>query len=190
MTDTALPKVVIETELGPVTVEIEDKRAPIAAANFLAYVDGGHLDGQTVFRIVTLDNEEPRRAHSIEALHWGWLPSEAQPQQPFPNIAHEPTSVTGLTHRRGTLSMARYEPGNSGPSFFFCMRDDPEFDEGGKRQPDGAGFSAFGEVVSGYETMERLSRLAEGAGTAGEAQADCIDRHQVAHAQRPRVVVR
>jgi peptidyl-prolyl cis-trans isomerase A (cyclophilin A) len=161
MSDTR-PLVELKTEEGDIVMRVFTDRAPVSSANFLAYVDGGHLDGQTVFRIVTLDNEEPRRAHSIEALHWGWLPSEAQPQQPFPNIAHEPTSVTGLTHRRGTLSMARYEPGNSGPSFFFCMRDDPEFDEGGKRQPDGAGFSAFGEVVSGYETMERLFARAEG----------------------------
>lgn len=160
MTDTN-PLVEIETEEGSITMRVFLDRAPISSNNFLAYVDGGHLDGQSVFRIVTLDNENPRRAHSIEALHWGWLPSEEKPDQPFPNIPHEPTTVTGLTHKRGTLSMARYEPGNSGPSFFFCMRDDPEFDFGGKRQPDGAGFSAFGQVEAGFDTMDRLFARAE-----------------------------
>ena len=155
------PLVRIETEEGAILARVFLSRAPVSAANFLAYVDGGHLDGQSVFRIVTLDNEEPVRAHPIEALHWGWLPMEEAPDQPFPNIAHEPTSVSGLTHRRGTLSMARYEPGHSGSSFFFCMRDDPELDEGGARQPDGAGFSAFGEVVEGFETMDRLFARAE-----------------------------
>ena len=35
----ALPRVVIQTELGEIEVEIDTVRAPITAANFLRYVD-------------------------------------------------------------------------------------------------------------------------------------------------------
>ena len=161
MTDTN-PLVLIRTEEGDMTIRVFLDKAPISGSNFLRYVDGGFLDGQSVFRIVTLDNENPKRQHSIEALHWGWLPKDDKDPQPFPDIPHEPTTVTGLTHKYGSVSMARYAPGVSGPSFSIMMRDDPEMDFGGKRQPDGQGFCAFGQVESGFDTMAKLFARAEG----------------------------
>ena len=70
-----------------------------------------------------------------------------------PSITHETTGMTGLRHRRGTVSLARFAPGAVYHSLFVCMRDEPGLDEGGSRQPDGQGFAAFGSVVEGFEHL-------------------------------------
>lgn len=64
-------------------------------------------------------------------------------------IPLERTSVTRLTHKDGTLSMARSGPDTGRAEFFICIGDQPELDFGGKRNADGQGFAAFGRVVRG-----------------------------------------
>lgn len=150
---------VIETALGEVGVRVYPERAPIASANFLAYVDGGHLMGGSIYRIVTLANDNPATPHKIEVIQWGWT---LDTETPLPRIAHEPTSQTGLTHQPGTLSMARRELGTAGPGFVFCVGGDlPSLDEGGGRNPDGHGFTAFGEIISGWDVIGRIMERAE-----------------------------
>jgi peptidyl-prolyl cis-trans isomerase A (cyclophilin A) len=72
-------------------------------------------------------------------------------------VALEPTSVTGLRHVDGTLSMARSSEKDSGnEQFFICIGDQPELDAGGKRHPDGFGFAAFGRVVEGMDVVRKI----------------------------------
>ncbi|ARO14919.1 peptidyl-prolyl cis-trans isomerase A (cyclophilin A) [Ketogulonicigenium robustum] len=151
----------MRTEEGDITLRIYLDKAPISGENFMRYVDSGALNNQTLFRIVTPDNEEQARDHYIQALHWGWRAKDANDPRPFPQIPLERTRDTGLRHVRGTLAMGRYEPGNSGSEFFIMMNEDPEMDFGGKRQPDGQGFAAFGQVESGWDVMDRLYARAE-----------------------------
>lgn len=143
----------IETELGSFTLALEADRAPISTANFLAFVEGGLVGKMTAYRIVTMANQKPETVHKIEVVQFGWPREEEGVDGPFPPIAHEPTSVTGLRHQNMTISMARFAPGSAGPAFFICIGDQPELDEGGRRNPDLAGFAAFGQVVSGEETV-------------------------------------
>jgi peptidyl-prolyl cis-trans isomerase A (cyclophilin A) len=74
----------------------------------------------------------------------------------FPPIAIERTDVTGLRHRDGTLSMARGGPNSATSSFFICIGDQPELDFGGKRNPDGQGFAAFGAVTGGMDVVRAI----------------------------------
>lgn len=150
----SLTRVEVRTDMGSFTLGIDVANAPISAANFLAYVDGGHLN--SIYRIVTLQNQPPETVHRIEVIQWGWRAGDASQAQPFPPIPHEPTSSTGLSHVDGTLSMARRDPGSAGPGFFICIGDQPELDEGGGRNPDGAGFAAFGRVLAGHETIRNI----------------------------------
>lgn len=160
-TSRPLTEVDVHTSEGHFILGIDEQNAPISARNFLAYVDGGHLTNASVYRIVTFANQPAQTEHRIEVIQWGWRPTEDRPEQPFPPIPHEPTSHTGLTHLDGTLSMARREPGTAGPGFFICIGDQPELDEGGRRNPDGAGFAAFGRVLEGSETVRRIFARAE-----------------------------
>ena len=52
--------------------------------------------------------------------------------------------------------MARNEPGSATSEFFICVEDEPGFDYGGQNNPDGAGYAAFGKVVEGMGTVNRI----------------------------------
>lgn len=158
-----LTLVAFDTEEGGLVLGIDETRAPLTAANFLAYVDGGHLQAATIYRIVTLANQAPGTLHPIEVIQFGSPAPGEERAPPLPPVPHEPTSSSGLRHRHGTLSLARLSPGTGGHGFFICVGDQPELDEGGRRNPDGAGFAAFGRVVQGLETLQRLHGRAEAA---------------------------
>jgi peptidyl-prolyl cis-trans isomerase A (cyclophilin A) len=55
--------------------------------------------------------------------------------------------------------MARLEPGTADCEFFICIGDQPELDFGGKRNPDGQGFAAFGKVVQGMDVVRKIQQL-------------------------------
>jgi peptidyl-prolyl cis-trans isomerase A (cyclophilin A) len=148
------PLVLIGTEKGDIVVEVDLARAPVTAANFLRYVDAGLYDGSTIHRTVTLTNQ-PNDAVRIEVIQGGQL----APQKEFSPIAHETTAATGLRHVDGAVSMARSAPGSATSSFFICINDQPELDFGGRRNPDGQGFAAFGRVVEGMDVVRAIQVL-------------------------------
>lgn len=159
----AAPRVVVSTALGDFTVEVYPDRAPLSAADFLAYVDRGLLDNQSVYRIVSMANQPDTVRAKIEVIQFGWRAPDGNDDAPppVPPIAHEPTSVTGLRHKDGTLSMARLAPGTASNAFFICIGDQPELDFGGGRNPDGQGFAAFGQVVDGMDVVRKIFGKAE-----------------------------
>ena len=74
-------------------------------------------------------------------------------------IKHETTNITGLLHKNGTISMARLDPGTASSEFFICINEQPELDYGGKRNPDGQGFAAFGQVIEGMHIVKNIQKL-------------------------------
>jgi peptidyl-prolyl cis-trans isomerase A (cyclophilin A) len=152
------PRVLVQTDIGDILLEVDVAGAPITAANFLRYVDAGLYDGTAFHRTVTLDNQ-PNDAVRIEVIQGGILPGDKS----FPPIAHETTDRTGIKHAGGAVSMARSLPGTATSSFFICINDQPELDYGGRRNPDGQGFAAFGRVISGMDVVRKIQmRPAEG----------------------------
>ncbi len=145
------PKVLIKTVQGDITVEIFADTAPITAANFLKYVDNKLYDGTAFFRTVTMDNQ-PKDEIKIEVIQGGQLANDKE----FPAIPLERTSVTGIKHINGAISMARGGPDSATSSFFFCVGDQPELDFGGRRNKDGQGFAAFGKVVAGMDVVKKI----------------------------------
>ena len=146
-----LVRVVMQTELGPIVLHLDQGRAPVTTANFLRYVDGERLDGTTFYRAMHLD--------------WGTPPNgliqggtKNDPDRLLDPIAHEPTTVTGLSHKAGTISMARYAPGTATGDFSIMLSPQPGLDA----NPDAddaelqAGFAAFGQVVEGMETVRAI----------------------------------
>ena len=147
--------VVVETEMGAFELEVDVDRAPVTAANFLRYVDGGFYDGGTFFRTVHAVNQ-PDDAIRIAVVQGGRNPDlEAES---FPPIPLERTSETGLRHEDGTVSMARGGPDTATQSFFICFGAQPSLDFGGMRNPDGQGFAAFGHVVAGMDVVRAIHR--------------------------------
>ncbi len=145
--------VVIETEAGDIHVTLEDERAPGTVANFLRYVDVGMYDSGRFHRVVRMNNQ-PDDAIRIEVIQGG-VNLERMTENGAP-IPLERTSVTGLRHRDGTISMARFHPDTAVSDFFICIGDQPELDFGGMRNPDGQGFAAFGQVTQGMDVVRTI----------------------------------
>src|SRR5262249_16023380 len=78
--------------------------------------------------------------------------------QELPPIAHETTDKTGILHKDGVISMARLQPGSASSEFFICVGGQPELDFGGKRNPDGQGFAAFGKVIEGMDVVRKIQQ--------------------------------
>ncbi len=144
-------RVALNTDLGTIELDLDHKHAPITTANFVRYVDQKRFDGTVFYRAMHLP--------------WGTQPNgliqggtQNDPRRILPPIAHEPTEMTGVKHKTGTISMARYAPGTATGDFSIMMADMPGLDadpEGSN--PDAvAGFAAFGQVFSGMEVVRRI----------------------------------
>jgi len=146
----------ITTAEGVIEALIDTAHAPLTAANFLRYLDSGFYDGGLFHRTVTPANQ-PDDAVRIEVIQGGARPDREDAR--FPPLLLERTSVTGLAHRDGTLSMARRAPDSAVSDFFICIGDQPSLDFGGARNPDGQGFAAFGQVVAGMAVVRRIQSV-------------------------------
>jgi len=147
------PRVVIKTEMGDITVEIYADKAPVTGLNFLKYVQENLYKGAFFYRVVTMDNQ-PDDSIRIEVIQGG-LYEDDHPAM-LPPIFHKTTAETGILHTNGVISMARWEPGTATSEFFICVGDQPELDYGGRRNPDGQGFAAFGKVIKGMNVVKKI----------------------------------
>lgn len=148
-------RLVLHTELGEIELALDAAHAPATVANFLHYVDAGLYTDGVFHRTVTPDNQ-PHNDVKIEVIQGGINPDRGQ--EDGPPIALERTSVTGLKHRDGTISMARNGPDTATSDFFICVGDQPELDFGGRRNPDGQGFAAFGQVTRGMDIVRAIQQ--------------------------------
>jgi peptidyl-prolyl cis-trans isomerase A (cyclophilin A) len=149
----------IETALGNIDVAIDTRHAPVTAANFLKYVDGKFYDGGRFHRATRPDNYTPAPPDkpAMEIVQGGINPERRR--EGFDPIPLERTSVTGLKHVAGTISMARAAAADTARSdFFICLDDQPSLDFGGKRFDDGQGGAAFGRVVKGMDVVRRIQQ--------------------------------
>lgn len=145
--------IVMETEKGNIEIALDAEHAPATTANFLHYVDAGLYNGGVFHRTVKPDNQ-PDNLVKIEVIQGGINPARAK--EDAAPIPLERTNKTGLKHLDGTISMARAGPNTATSDFFICIGDQPSLDYGGKRNPDGQGFAAFGHVTKGMDLVRAI----------------------------------
>lgn len=148
-----LVSIVITTDRGEITAELDSARAPITVTNFLRYVDAGRYSGGAFHRTVTPLNQ-PRDSVRIEVIQA--RARSSQRDSGYAPIPLERTNTTGLRHTDGTLSMARAGANTATSAFFITIGDQPSLDEGGARNPDRQGFAAFGRVTRGMEVVRAI----------------------------------
>lgn len=161
-------RVRVQTSLGDIVLELDPAKAPNTTANFLKYVDAGHYDGGTFHRTVKMDNQ-PESPVKIEVIQAGVHVDKAKAG--FPPIALERTTVTGLKHVDGAVSMARGTPDSASSGWFICINDQPSLDFGGARNPDGQGFAAFGRVVSGMDVVRKIQQAPSSSNRTNNTEA-------------------
>jgi len=151
----------VETALGNFELQLCRRAAPKTSRYFEELADVGLLDDTAIFRIVSI-NQPGNIEHPIEVVQWGNTPDM---KGKIPTVDLVTTRETGLSHRRWSVSTARFAEDEAYGSFFVCMRDEPALDFGGQRNPDGKGFAVFAVVNSGFELLEDIFALAERSGT-------------------------
>ena len=165
-------RVVLETALGEVEVALYPERAPLSAAQFLRYVDGGHYDGAAFYRATHTASGD---AHDVVQGGLRSLPlltgseGSAEAELPFPPVAHETTGATGMSNERGVLSYARNGPGTANSEFFFNLGNNRVLDTGaGDPGRDDFGYATFGRVLRGLEVLDAIHRLPTDAPASNE----------------------
>jgi peptidyl-prolyl cis-trans isomerase A (cyclophilin A) len=146
----AIVRVRLDTSAGPIVIALDMKRAPITATNFLRYVEEKRFDGTSFYRAAR--NPTSRTTGLVQ----GGI-DHNMPRSWFP-IGHEPTTLTGIKHVDGTISMARNEPGTAMGDFFICVGPAQRLDAvpGNKIL---VGYAAFGHVVTGMDVIHRILAL-------------------------------
>ncbi len=144
-----LVRVALTTAAGKIVVELDAAHAPITTTNFLRYVDQRRFDGIVFYRAMRLD--------------WGTPPNgliqagvQSDPKRVLKAIAHEPTTQTGLLHKTGTISMARWGVGTANGDFSILLSDMPSLDANPSASGDNAGYAAFGHVVEGMDVARKI----------------------------------
>lgn len=148
--EAAKPKVLIKTGKGPILIELEAGRAPITCANFLRYVNTSAYDGGTFWRA----------NRTLGAPKEGSIEASPPPRlHRYPPIAHESTTMTGLKHVTGSVSLARYDPGSATADFFICANPLPYLNAHPGERGDNLGYAVFGAVLEGMSIVRTILAL-------------------------------
>jgi peptidyl-prolyl cis-trans isomerase A (cyclophilin A) len=143
------PQVVLETNMGNITIELDRAKAPMTVDNFLKYVDSGFYNGLCFHRVIP-----------DFMIQGGGFPPEAKGQgdakktgEPVKNEANN-----GLKNARGTIAMARTgDPHSATAQFFINLKDNGFLDR--DQAADGYGYTVFGKVVEGMDTIDKIAKV-------------------------------
>lgn len=144
----AAPQVKFETTLGNFVVEVYPDKAPKTVENFLLYVKSKQYDG-TIFHRVIPNFMVQGGGYTVKY-------DEKITRPPIPLEA-----LNGLKHETGTIAMARTnEPNSAKAQFFVNVKDNPSLNAKGSAD----GYTVFGRVVSGMETINKIRDVPTGSG--------------------------
>lgn len=147
------PRVQFTTNLGSFTVELAPEAAPKTVANFLSYVRSGHYKGTTFHRVIP--------GFMIQGGGMTADGREKAARNPVQNEAKQ-ALAKGLRNTRGAIAMARTsEPHSATAQFFVNTVDNAFLDFPGQ---DGWGYCAFGHVVEGMATVDKIKAVKTGPG--------------------------
>jgi len=150
MTEEKNPRVLMDTSMGNVTIELFKDKAPISVRNFLSYVKEGFYDGLIFHRVI--------KEFMIQG---GGM--DASMQQKKTKFAIKNEAANGLSNKRGTLAMARTAVVDSATSQFFINVVDNEFLDYRGKTPELFGYAVFGQVVEGMETVDAIRQVKTGS---------------------------
>jgi peptidyl-prolyl cis-trans isomerase A (cyclophilin A) len=138
-------KVLLDTSMGPLVIELDVAKSPKTVANFMAYVNAGHYDGTVFHRVIP-----------NFMVQGGGMNADMQERPTKAPIVLE--SRNGLVNSRGTVAMARTAvPDSATAQFFVNLKDNTFLDSANSR--DGNGYAVFGKVVSGMEVIDKIAAV-------------------------------
>ena len=144
-----MKKVLMETSMGTITLELNDEKAPETVANFVRYAQDGHYDGTIFHRVID--------GFMIQGGGFTKDMNQKETREPIRNEA-----MNGLKNARGTIAMARTMVVDSATSQFFINLVDNDFLDFQSPTPQGFGYAVFGAVTDGLDVVDRIAKVKTG----------------------------
>lgn len=142
-----MSNVLMQTNFGDITIELNHEKAPITAANFEQYVRDGFYDGVIFHRVI-----------DGFMVQGGGFDSSMDQKETRANIENE--ADNGLKNDEGTLAMARtMDPHSASAQFFINVGDNAFLNHTGK-DSQGWGYAVFGKVVDGMDVVDTIKKVA------------------------------
>ena len=147
---TVNPKVLIKTNMGDITVELNAEKAPKSVENFLQYVKDGFYNGTIFHRVI--DNF---------MIQGGGFTPDLRQKPTRPSIPNE--AKNGLSNKRGTIAMARTpDPNSATAQFFINLVDNRNLDYVSDERAETWGYAVFGQVISGMDVVDKIKAVPTG----------------------------
>jgi peptidyl-prolyl cis-trans isomerase B (cyclophilin B) len=144
-----MPSVLLKTNHGDITLELDAAKAPKSVANFLAYVNSGHYDGTIFHRVI-----------NNFMIQGGGMTAGMKQKPTLDEIENEANN--GLKNDRGTIAMARTSDPHSATAQFFINVNDNDFLNHSAPTPQGWGYAVFGKVSNGMDVVDSIKKVKTG----------------------------
>ncbi|MFI9405366.1 peptidylprolyl isomerase [Nocardia sp. NPDC052316] len=141
-------KVLLQTSMGDIELELDEAKAPKTVRNFLTYVNSGHYDGTIFHRVI-----------DGFMIQGGGIDTTMR-EKPAPNKV-ENEAKNGLKNVTYSVAMARTsDPQSASAQFFINTNDNAFLDYPGQ---DGWGYAVFGKVSRGQDVVDQIGKVKTGA---------------------------
>ncbi|WP_426102047.1 peptidylprolyl isomerase [Massilia sp. TSP1-1-2] len=139
--------VLITTNMGNITVELDAEKAPKTVANFLEYVSKGHYSNTIFHRVI-----------GNFMIQGGGFDPDLKQKPADQQVENE--AKNGLKNKPYTLAMARTsDPHSASAQFFINTVDNSFLDYPGQ---DGWGYAVFGKVTDGTDVVDKIRKVPTG----------------------------
>lgn len=141
--------IILHTNHGDITLELDHVKAPLTSANFEQYVKDGHYNGTIFHRVIS----------NFMIQGGGFEPGMNQ-KDTRATIKNEANN--GLSNKTGTIAMARTsDPHSASSQFFINVKDNNFLDFTGENM-QGWGYAVFGKVTAGMDVVEKIKGVKTG----------------------------
>jgi len=137
----------LKTTKGEITIELDEKKAPVTTANFIQYVNDGFYSGTVFHRVI-----------NGFMIQCGGMIADMSQKETHDPIVNEANN--GLKNDRGTLAMARTNDPNSATAQFFINHKDNDFLN--YVGPSNPGYAVFGKVTDGMDVVDAIAEVETG----------------------------
>lgn len=137
--------IVLHTNYGPITLELDAEHAPKTVENFLEYVNQGYYDNTIFHRVID--------GFMIQGGGFEGGMVDKKTLKPIQNEADN-----GLRNRLGTIAMARTSDPHSASAQFFINVADNSFLDHKAKTIDGWGYCVFGRVTDGMDAVQKIAK--------------------------------
>lgn len=145
------PTVEIKTSKGTITVELDEKKAPLSVKNFLSYVKEKHYDGTIFHRVID--------GFMIQGGGFDKDLNEKTTKTPIKNEAKN-----GLSNSKYTIAMARTnDPDSATAQFYINVKDNKGLDYAETPMGTNHGYAVFGKVIKGEDVVDKIKAVKTGS---------------------------